>query len=200
MDRFTATRMLRECMDANGLEDWHTRYMTAKTKLGQCRYQSKTLLLSGPFVDHNTAERVQLTIWHEVAHALTPGANHGPEWVAAAKALGHPGPARVTHAHVALTVSAPRKFYATCEHCGPSTIVSTRDILTPKARRCICRRHRTALTWHRWGTGAVAMSAPPMTAAPVPSRPGETQLALTYAEMSPGQKAAYTKRARARNL
>jgi predicted SprT family Zn-dependent metalloprotease len=162
MNRGDAATLIRRYLDENGLTEWCGRFMNAKTILGRCNYAKKLIELSNEFVRLNTPERVELTVIHEVAHALHgPGEivtdrygrrrrenPHGPRWQKIARDLGHTGPGRVTAARVAHTESAPRRWYATCPSCG-DRVITERHILKPAAaRRLLCGRHRLALIWH----------------------------------------------------
>lgn len=57
---------------------------------------------------------IRQTVIHEVAHALTPGKNHGPEWVKMARTLGYDGGRLFTDAQY---IPAP-KLVAQCPGCG----------------------------------------------------------------------------------
>lgn len=126
-----ATRLLQ----AHGLWSWVVRWDTAKDRAGQCRYGPREIGLS---VAHMTtmspAERWDM-VTHEVAHALTPGAHHGPRWRAAHIALG--GSGNRTHANRVVreqmapwlgTCGCPGKAWrrfrrtrgAYCQSCGVS--------------------------------------------------------------------------------
>jgi predicted SprT family Zn-dependent metalloprotease len=60
-------------------------------RFGQCRYTEKTIYLSEKFVILNDVARIELTIKHEIAHALVgPGHRHGVIWQQQAIVLGVP--------------------------------------------------------------------------------------------------------------
>lgn len=78
-------------MDKHGLLDkgWKLKWSTmSKRTHGICRHQEKTITLNFHWVKLNEPEEVLDTILHEIAHALTPGAKHGPIWKAKARELG----------------------------------------------------------------------------------------------------------------
>lgn len=88
----TPTEVLAETrrqLDAQGLKEWKVIviYQEIKNKkvAGFCIWQEKAIWISGDDTDANVTE----TIWHEIAHALTPDDNqHGEKWQAKARALG----------------------------------------------------------------------------------------------------------------
>jgi hypothetical protein len=88
----TATEVLAETrrqLDAQGLKDWKVIvvYQEIKNKklAGVCIRAEKQIIIDGDAADNSVME----TIWHEVAHALTPDDNqHGEKWQAKARSLG----------------------------------------------------------------------------------------------------------------
>ena len=66
---------------------WTLRITTSVKVLGRCVYRDKAIELSYHLLD-NVPEKVVDTALHEIAHALTPGDEHGPRWVAACKRIG----------------------------------------------------------------------------------------------------------------
>ena len=72
----------------HGLTGWTFRFDNARRRFGSCRYGSKLITLSRPLVYLNDVEQVRDTILHEIAHALAPGAQHGPRWRAACLKVG----------------------------------------------------------------------------------------------------------------
>lgn len=90
MNRQQATQFLREQLDANLLQDWHIRLTTDITcgYLGLTSYKDKTIFLNAHHIDTHPDEAVRNTILHELAHALTPGAEHNQPWINKAHELG----------------------------------------------------------------------------------------------------------------
>jgi hypothetical protein len=88
----TPTEVLTETrrqLDAHGLKDWIVTVMYQETKnkkvAGLCIWQTKQIVIDGDAADTSVME----TIWHEVAHALTPDDNeHGQKWRVKARSLG----------------------------------------------------------------------------------------------------------------
>lgn len=125
-------------MRQHGLSDWHFRFDRARRRLGSCHYGQRTLTLSEPLTLLNDAAVIEDTLLHEIAHALTPGAGHGPRWRSVARQLGATPRACVS----ASSVVVPRARYAlVCDGCGARLPRYRR----PRAR-LVCRpcfeRHR----------------------------------------------------------
>jgi predicted SprT family Zn-dependent metalloprotease len=109
--RDLAIRLIREY----GLENdgWRFKWMNRSRTLGLCKYRSQEILLSASYVDLNDADHVEQTIRHEIAHALTPGAKHGPEWVGMAYHLGVRDPKPTCSANM-----RKGRWQALCLACG----------------------------------------------------------------------------------
>ena len=90
MNTRDAKTLARKLMNEHGLlkEGWVFQFDGAKRRFGQCRYRTKTISLSEPLTLLNQKEKVTDTILHEIAHALTQGAHHGPVWKAKAIEIG----------------------------------------------------------------------------------------------------------------
>ena len=68
---------------------WRHKFDGAKKRLGQCRYGSKVLSFSLPFIVVNEIEVMHGTVLHEIAHALClPSHGHGPAWKSMAISIG----------------------------------------------------------------------------------------------------------------
>jgi predicted SprT family Zn-dependent metalloprotease len=92
MDLSDVRRLARELMDQHGLTGWQLVLDRAKQRAGVCRYDRRTIGLSGPLMRLYDEEQVRETVLHEIAHALVgPGAGHGPQWWAMAQRLGSTG-------------------------------------------------------------------------------------------------------------
>lgn len=83
-----AERLARRLMAKHGLVEWSFAFDRAKRRFGCCHHTTKTLSLSRHLTLLNGEEAVRDTILHEIAHALTPGAHHGPAWRAKCRELG----------------------------------------------------------------------------------------------------------------
>lgn len=73
--------LARRLMDEHGLHHWAFCIdVGPKTRLGECRYSSHEIGLTDWYVEKNEEPCILDTILHEIAHALTPGDAHGPNW------------------------------------------------------------------------------------------------------------------------
>ncbi len=90
MDAYKARDLANAEMKKQGLiqAGWRFAFNRRKKGLGLCMYSSRMIFLSSIFVAHNKEDIVLNTIRHEVAHALTPGANHGRIWKVMARKIG----------------------------------------------------------------------------------------------------------------
>jgi hypothetical protein len=93
ISRARAAALAEDMLDHYGLtaEGWTFAFDRATTREGQCHYAKKVISYSGPVLEHRSREEFRQTMLHEIAHALTPGAQHGPRWKAMAKRLGYEG-------------------------------------------------------------------------------------------------------------
>lgn len=107
-------------MDEHGLleKGWKFEFDSAKKRFGLCSYRKKIISLSASLTELNEFSRVKNTILHEIAHALTPKAKHGPVWVAMAKKIGCDGKRCYNSAEVKAVVG---KFVAICAKCHKIT-------------------------------------------------------------------------------
>lgn len=91
MNRVDASNFIMAKMREHGLiqQGWRAQFNPRLSRtLGRCWNSKKLIELSSHYVDNNTAELVQDTILHEIAHALTPGDKHGQLWKAACRRIG----------------------------------------------------------------------------------------------------------------
>lgn len=115
MRRGEARELACGLMARHGLEGWHFGFDRARRRLGACHYAGRRITLSGPLVELNDVATVRDTVLHEIAHALAPGAGHGPAWRAACRRVGA-RPARCVPEH---EVTLPQAPYAlVCDRCG----------------------------------------------------------------------------------
>lgn len=108
----------------HGLVEWRYRRNDRLTRTaGRCRYGYNLIELAGWFIDHNTEEEIELTIAHEVAHALTKGHGHDRVWARKCIELGgngqqyyNMGNRRVQNPNRRRTSN--RIYTLKCESCG----------------------------------------------------------------------------------
>ena len=101
----------RVLMVAHGLESWSFRFDNHKLRFGGCSYQGKYLTLSWPVARINSDAEVMNTIKHEIAHALTPHAEHGPVWKLQAMLIGARPEACVSSQSI---VTVPGRWQGQC--------------------------------------------------------------------------------------
>ena len=81
-----AIELIRKHITAGPI--WTFRYNDCKASGGRCLYGSKIIELSRDYTRLREEFWVRDTILHEIAHALTPNAHHGPAWVKKALEIG----------------------------------------------------------------------------------------------------------------
>lgn len=83
----------------HGLGDWRFEFDRAMKRAGLCDYTNKTISMSIHYMMNpkTTPWHVRDTLLHEVAHALTPGAGHGPVWQETALRIGCSGEVFTRH-------------------------------------------------------------------------------------------------------
>lgn len=93
LSRAGAAALAEGMLDRFGLTElgWTFDFDRATKRDGQCDYAKKRITYSGPILPHRTREEFRQTMLHEIAHAMTPGAQHGPRWRAMARKLGYTG-------------------------------------------------------------------------------------------------------------
>lgn len=79
-----AKSLIREHLGVLFRFKWNNR----KSSFGLCDYTNRTIQLSRIMTANQCKEQIRDTILHEIAHALTPGAGHGPAWKRKARELG----------------------------------------------------------------------------------------------------------------
>ena len=117
MDIFEAKRQAIYHMTKHNLiqTGWKFQLDTAKRRFGYCSYTRKIISLSQPLTTVNNEVEVLDTILHEIAHALTPKAHHGPIWMAKCIELG----CRPVRCYTTVNVIAVASRYkAKCGACG----------------------------------------------------------------------------------
>lgn len=117
MDLLTATTLAQDLMMQHGLTPlgWRPAWFRSARCFGRCSYYSKQIMLSKPLVELNGIEEVRNTILHEIAHALTKGAGHGPAWKAMCVRIG----ARPERCYKAERVVQPKMAWTSkCPACN----------------------------------------------------------------------------------
>ena len=88
MNLYEAAQLARDLLKRHDLHDWQFAYDHARRRFGRCDYTHQRITLSRTLTFLNPIEQVRDTILHEIAHALTPGAKHGPRWRAKCREIG----------------------------------------------------------------------------------------------------------------
>lgn len=126
MNTTEAQRMLREELDKHGLYHVTTKMNGRLTTVfGRYRYNRlghKSIELSTKLVEINDAERVRLTILHEVAHALTEGHGHDRVWKAKLLELGGDGKRCYSSSDTNTIERRRRKWQGYCDEHGVTGI------------------------------------------------------------------------------
>lgn len=154
-----AKKFAYDLMQKEGLlqKGWRCEFDDAKNRLGCCKYREKTITLSRYYIALNSDEETLDTIRHEVAHALTPGADHGKVWQLEAKRLG------ASPVACASDVVAPKGYFVgTCPSCQ-KTIHKHREPQTfRKACGSCCQKYnsgkfdnRFIFVWKNEKTGEI---------------------------------------------
>lgn len=147
MEPDAARDLATHLMQRHGLGSWRFRFDHAKRRLGSCHYGQRTITLSRPLVLLNDEAVVRDTILHEIAHALTPGAGHGPAWRRMALSVGA-APHRC--AEVNGLNMPPARYLLVCDGCGSEL---------PRYRRPR-QRYVCKACWARFERGAGPRPAP----------------------------------------
>lgn len=146
MDLPAARKLARTLMDQHGLADWQFVFDRARRRFGVCRPRNKTIGLSAYLVHLNSDEEVRDTILHEIAHALTPGDNHGDKWKAACVRIGAKPERCFKEDGEVRTVAAKLKIG--CPVCG---VWASRHRITWAMQ--VCRKCRKPIVWEHVRTG-----------------------------------------------
>ena len=90
----------------HGLEGWTFKVVssTSKRNIGYCSAWKKVIAIQSHFFFAMTADQIEETILHELAHALTPGEGHSKVWRAKALELGD------THARATVNIQGGLGF------------------------------------------------------------------------------------------
>jgi len=84
-----AIQLMRTHLGARSINGWEFKWNTRITSLGLCDYNKKVIQLSKPWMVKLSDYEIKDTILHEIAHVIAgPLAEHGKDWIAAAKLVG----------------------------------------------------------------------------------------------------------------
>lgn len=110
---------------------WSFGFDTAKKRAGACNFTQRRITLSRHLAERHSLDDMRQTLLHEIAHAqVGPGAGHGIEWRAAARALGYVG--GTTH-----TLATATEFARWVGECpGGHAVLRFRRPDTRRARSC----------------------------------------------------------------
>ena len=109
--RELALRLMRQHLLGRG---YKFKFDNCVTRFGSCSYGRRLITLSQPLTLLNEEDHVRNTILHEIAHALTPGAHHGPKWKAKCLEIG----ARPERCFSDEVVKPKCKYWAACRVCS----------------------------------------------------------------------------------
>jgi len=121
MDLNATEKLARELMEEYNLLalGWTFCFDRATRRAGLTSYSKRTISLSRELTLLGSREDVLDTILHEIAHALTPGASHGPLWKKKFIELGGSGNVvyRLSDESSA-QLARNAKYRSACEICG----------------------------------------------------------------------------------
>lgn len=114
MDVRTALRNARALLHVHGLDaqGWTVALDNGKHRAGACHYGKRVITLSRYLTEMHSEAEVANTVFHEVAHAMTPGHHHDAVWAATCRRLGGDG----KRTHSAEVVKG--RYEGTCPACG----------------------------------------------------------------------------------
>ncbi len=132
-------------MNQHGLVDWSFGFDHARRRFGKCNYTQKQITLSKPLTFLNPIEEVRDTLLHEIAHALAPGAHHGPRWRAMCLKVGARPVRCYTDQSVVSPPRRPAPYLFGCAQCGwwvERRRISRRQYQCTKCRGAVVFRER----------------------------------------------------------
>lgn len=103
------------------------RWSNSTKNFGSCSYKINrygkvisnfTISISWPIAAINSWKDIEDTVYHEIAHAVTPGHNHDEVWRAVCVALGGNGKRYFMSTANGGKVNVPYKWEGTCPKCG----------------------------------------------------------------------------------
>lgn len=75
----------------HGLTGWTVKFDNARRRAGACDYARKQIRLSLPLMAQRSYADTEMTMTHELAHALTPWHKHDNVWASMHRSLGGNG-------------------------------------------------------------------------------------------------------------
>lgn len=110
-----ARALAETLMARHALAGWTFAFDRARRRLGSCQPGRHRITLSAPLTRLNHEAVIRDTVLHEIAHALTPGAGHGPAWRAACLRVGAKPERCAADGDVVLP---PAPYALVCDRCG----------------------------------------------------------------------------------
>ena len=136
MDHADARQLALDLVQTHGLVGWRFRWGRGKRALGSCNYTTKTITLSGYYVEMNEVAHVRDTILHEIAHAIAGrDAGHGARWKAVCREIG----AEPTRLDRTATMP-PAPYEIVCTRCDRVVARRHRRVASKTLRRMGCRQ------------------------------------------------------------
>ncbi len=120
---------------------WSFKFDNHKRRFGVCNYREQYIGVSWAVAQLNKDADIIDTIRHEIAHALTPGADHTRRWKLAAMACGA-RPETCAAKHV---IQVPGRWQYPCP-CGVTYNRYKRPTTRPGAKY-VCPSCRRVITW-----------------------------------------------------
>jgi predicted SprT family Zn-dependent metalloprotease len=142
--RHLATTLLRQ----HELHDWTFRFDHARRRFGSCQPTRRLITLSRALTLLNGINQVRDTILHEIAHALTPGDNHGAKWRAMCRRIG----AKPERCYANDEVIAPARREAPFQ-IGCTKCLWWVDRRRVTRRQLQCKTCRSPVIWQERSTG-----------------------------------------------
>lgn len=157
MNTVTLALLAKAEMTKHGLREWKFELTNRIRALGMCDYKRQTISVQRTYAAREERPEVWDTVLHEIAHALTRGAKHGPVWQAKCRELGCRPEAKCKYP----VEQRPRKAYvAICKVCefttGLNPVTGGTHWLKGKPKRVgkkwdgkgiVCRPHQVPLTF-----------------------------------------------------
>ena len=135
MNQTEAVKFALQKFVQHGLMDWGVKISARMRRIsGCCDYRKREIRLASWIFQPGAGEKIRDTILHEIAHAMTPGAHHGPAWKVAAMAIGAK-PNRCFNADDYGMVRPQGRYSVTCAGCGRTHYKHRR---TDRAYKCNC--------------------------------------------------------------
>jgi predicted SprT family Zn-dependent metalloprotease len=133
-------------LERYGLSHWSVKFDRAVKRFGQCQYEGQAISLSTKLTELNSKDRVEQTILHEIAHALTRGHGHDRVWRAKALAIGHKSGRRCYNPAETVLPTKEYHYKAECT-CGQ---VHYR-VKNPRKGKYYCAQSKFILSFEKIG-------------------------------------------------